>query len=141
MEAGLEDLLVLKTTGSAFAGFPRDAYTTLPDTDDRLLATSVSARWTYAAGASDWNACFAAVRGAMLDVFARHHSRSVQETLYLMGDVALGACPEAVEVTLRLPNSHRLLVDLAPFGLDNPNAVFVPTSEPYGLIQGTIKRA
>jgi urate oxidase len=141
VEAGLEDLLVLKTTASAFSGFARDAYTTLPDADDRILATSVSAAWTYAPGEADWNACFAAARTAMLDVFARHHSRSVQETLHLMGEAALAACPAIAEITLHLPNSHRLLVNLAPFGLDNPDVVFVPTDEPYGLISGTLTRA
>jgi len=137
--AGLEDLLVLKTTDSAFTGFLRDAYTTLPDTDDRILATSVTAYWTYAGGEHDWNACFDAVRTAMLDVFARHHSLAVQQTLHLMGTAALDACPAVTEITLQLPNSHRLLVNLSPFGLDNPNVVFV-TDEPFGLISGTLTR-
>ena len=44
------NLVVLKTADSAFAGFPRDQYTTLPETRDRLLATSMTAAWQYAPG-------------------------------------------------------------------------------------------
>ena len=140
VEAGIEGLLVLKTTASSFTGFERDALTTLPETDDRILATSVTARWKYAAGAADWNACHAAARRAMLEVFATHHSLAVQQTLNLMGEAALEACPEIVEISLQLPNRHRLLVNLQPFRLDNPNVIFVPTDEPYGMISGTLRR-
>jgi urate oxidase len=140
VRAGLQGLLVLKTTDSAFVGFERDRYTTLPETDDRILATSVTARWSYAAGEHDWNACHAQIRQAMLEIFARHHSDSVQQTLRLMGDAALGARPEVTEITLELPNRHRILVNLSPFGLDNPNQIFVPTEEPFGMISGTLRR-
>ncbi|MBW3630250.1 MAG: urate oxidase [Gemmatimonadetes bacterium] len=140
VEAGLEGLLVLKTTDSSFTGFERDALTTLPDTDDRILATSVTARWSYAPGAVDWNRCHAAARVAMLEVFATHHSLAVQQTLHVMGEAALAACPQITEITLQLPNRHRLLVNLQPFRLDNPNVIFVPTDEPYGMISGTLRR-
>jgi urate oxidase len=140
VEAGVEGLLVLKTTASSFTGFERDALTTLPETDDRILATSVSARWSYASAPADWNASHAAARRAMLEVFATHHSLAVQQTLHLMGDAALDACPEIGEIALQLPNRHRLLVNLQPFRLDNPNTIFVPTDEPYGMITGTLRR-
>ena len=142
VHAGLEDLLVLKTTDSEFLGFARDRFTTLPDTTDRILATSVSARWSYGRGRvePDWNAAYGAIRQAMLEVFATHHSLSVQQTLYFMGEAALAACPQIDEVTLHLPNRHRLLVNLAPFGLDNPNVIFTPTEEPFGMISGTLRR-
>lgn len=140
MQAGLKDLLVLKTTDSAFEGFPRDAFTTLPEVDDRILATAVFAEWTYTAGEHDWNRCFGTIRDAMLVTFANHHSLAVQQTLHLMGEAALGACPEISGITLKLPNAHRLLLNLTPFGMDNPNMIFVPTDEPYGLITGTVTR-
>jgi urate oxidase len=139
VQSGLSNLVVMKTRGSAFSEFPRDAYTTLPETDDRILATSVTATWTYVEGASDFSAR-TKIRSALLDAFARHESRSVQHTLAAMGGAALGACSDVVDITLRLPNRHHLLVNLEPFGLDNPNVVFVPTDEPYGLIEGTIRR-
>ena len=139
VESGLTNLVVMKTSGSAFSGFPRDAYTTLPETDDRILATSITATWTYAEGTTDFGAR-TIIRQALLDAFARHQSRSVQHTLAAMGEAALAACAQVAEITLRLPNRHHLLVNLEPFGLDNPNEVFVPTDEPYGLIEGTIRR-
>jgi urate oxidase len=137
--SGLNNLIILKTTGSAFAGFPRDRYTTLEDTDDRILATSVSATWRYRRGTKDFGAR-ARIRQRLIETFAEHDSRSVQHTLYAMAESALDACDVVSEVTLSLPNRHHVLVDLAPFGLDNPNEVFVPTEEPHGLIEATVKR-
>lgn len=137
--SGLTNLVVLKTTGSAFSGFPRDRYTTLPDTDDRILATSVAATWKYRRGTRDFGAR-ARIRQRFIETFAEHDSRSVQHTLYAMAEAALDACDEVSEVTLTLPNRHHLLVDLSSFGLDNPNEIFVPTEEPFGLIEATVKR-
>src|SRR4029079_14897749 len=73
VDAGIADLVVMKTSKSAFSGFPRDEYTTLAETDDRLLATKVSAVWRYLDGASvDYDASFEAVSRTLLDVFAEH---------------------------------------------------------------------
>ena len=137
--SGLAHLVVLKTAESAFSGFPRDAFTTLPDTDDRLLATSITASWTYRKGTTDFGVRDR-IRAALLETFAAHRSRSVQHTLYAMGEAALAAAADATEITLTLPNRHHLPVDLAPFGLDNPNEIFVATDQPYGVIEATIKR-
>lgn len=137
--AGLANLVVLKTTESAFSGFPRDEYTTLPDTEDRVLATSVTASWTYRPGTTDFGAR-TRIRQRILETFAVHESRSVQHTLYAMAEAALDACDEVSEVSLTMPNRHHLLVDLAPFGLDNPNEIFVATDQPFGLIEATVKR-
>ena len=137
--SGLANLVVLKTTDSAFSGFPRDEYTTLPDAEDRIMATSITATWTYRPGTSDFSAR-AQVRGALVETFAAHASRSVQHTLYAMGEAALAACADVTAITLTLPNRHHLLVDLTPFGLDNPNEIFVATDQPFGLIEATIQR-
>jgi urate oxidase len=139
-EAGLDDLLVLKTTASGWEGFVRDEYTTLPDTDDRILATIVAARWEYGEGATDFEATWAAVRDTLLDAFGDHYSPSVQFTLSRMGEAVLERHPSVERIHLSLPNRHHLLFDLARFGLDNPNTVFHATTEPYGLIEGTIER-
>jgi len=137
--SGVTNLVVLKTTDSAFSGFPRDQYTTLPETDDRILATSMTASWKYRPGTTDF-AARDRVRAALIETFAGHLSLSVQHTLYAMGEAALAACADITEITLTLPNRHHLLVDLRPFGLDNPNEVFVATDQPYGLIEATIAR-
>jgi len=137
--AGLANLVVLKTTDSAFSGFPRDEYTTLSETDDRILATSVTAAWKFRPGTIDF-AARDRIRKALVDAFAGHRSQSVQHTLYAMGEAALAACADATSITLTMPNRHHLLVDLAPFGMDNPNEVFVATDQPFGLIEATITR-
>jgi len=138
--SGLANLVVLKTSDSAFSGFPRDEYTTLPDAEDRIMATSITATWAYRPGTTDFSAR-AKVRRALVEAFASHLSRSVQHTLYAMAEAALAACADVTAITLSLPNRHHLLVDLAPFGLDNPNEIFVATDQPFGLIEATIRRS
>ena len=137
--SGLANLVVLKTTDSGFSGFPRDEFTTLPDADDRVLATEVTASWLYRPGATDFSARDT-IREALLDTFAAHDSRSVQHTMYAMAEAALAASSTIVEITLAMPNRHHLLVNLEPFGLDNPNVVFVATDRPFGLIEATVRR-
>jgi len=139
-EAGIEELEVLKTTRSAFEGYIKDRFTTLPETRDRIFATVVSARWKYDREPADFDAAFASVRTAMLETFAQHDSKSVQQTLFAMGAAAIDAVPEVSEILLSLPNRHHLLFDLARFGMQNANEVFVPTTEPYGLIEATVVR-
>jgi urate oxidase len=137
---GIVELVVVKTTNSAFAGFLRDAFTTLPETMDRIMGTSVSAEWIYSPGTHDFNSVYDRARSALIDVFAKHYSKAVQETLYEMGRAALDACPEIEEISITLPNQHRIPVNLQPFGLENKNEIFVPQDEPFGLIKGTIRR-
>lgn len=139
VQAGIEDLVVMKTSKSAFEGFPRDRCTTLKETSDRLLATAVQATWRYAPFTSNFGPLWHEVRRLLLDAFAKHDSRSVQHTLYAMGEAALET-QEVEEIHIAMPNLHHLPVDLTPFGLENRNEVFVATTEPYGLIEGTVRR-
>jgi len=142
--AGLKDLVVLKSTGSEFHGFPRDRFTTLAETDDRILATSVTATWRYAATDVDWDDAYASVRAAMLDAFAATHSLALQQTIHAMATAALDTRPEIAEIRIACPNKHHFLVDLAPFDLDNPgpdSAVYFAADRPYGLISATVSRA
>jgi urate oxidase len=140
VEAGVEEMVVLKTARSGFSGFVRDELTTLRETDDRLFATAVRALWRFNRQDVDWNASWTESRRALLETFAEHDSLSVQHTLFAMGRAVLERRAEVDEVSLSLPNKHHLLVDLSPFGLDNPNEVFVSTVEPYGLIEATVVR-
>jgi urate oxidase len=139
--SGLHDLVVLKSTGSEFKGFLRDEYTTLPDADDRILATALRAEWTYHRATDvDWDATYAAVRALLLATFATTYSRALQETLYAMGRAVLEAREEVGEISFSAPSKHHFLVDLAPFCLDNPGEVFVAADRPYGLIEATVLR-
>ncbi|WP_033294272.1 factor-independent urate hydroxylase [Amycolatopsis jejuensis] len=137
---GVDDLTVLNSTGSEFWGFPRERYTTLAETKDRILATAVSATWRFSVEEADWTRAHETALAALLDAFGGTHSQSLQQTLYAMGQAVLEAVPEIVEVRLSLPNKHHFLVDLEPFGLDNPGEVFYAADRPYGLIEGTVLR-
>ncbi|HBL26445.1 MAG TPA: urate oxidase [Acidobacteria bacterium] len=140
VQAGLQDLVVMKTARSAFAGFPRDRYTTLKETTDRLLATAVRATWWYTVPAVPFGARWHDVRRHLLATFADHDSLSVQQTLYAMGAAVLEGVPDVEEIHLSMPNKHHIPVDLTPFGLENRNEIFVATAEPYGLIEATVRR-
>ena len=139
--AGVEDLVILKSAKSAFVGYPRDRYTTLAETTDRILATSLTAHWRYRSGASFYDSLWYAVHNAMIDSFASHDSKSVQHTLFAMGEAALAACEDIDEINLTMPNQHHLPVDLTPFGMENRNEIFLPTLEPFGLIKAVVRRA
>ena len=138
--AGIADLLILKSAHSAFSGFARDEFTTLPDTTDRLLATALTATWRYAGRDIDFRTAWHAVRGTLLEVFAEHHSASVQHTLYAMGQAVLDRMADVSAIRLVMPNKHHLPVDLSRFGLENRNEIFVATDEPHGLIEATLVR-
>jgi urate oxidase len=140
VEAGVEDMVVMKTRGSTFSGFPRDRYTTLPETDDRLMATKLTAVWRYGSPDLDADGTFAAVRSTLLEVFAEHDSPSVQASIWIMGRAILERHDEVETVRMVLPNLHHWLVDLSPFGLDNDREIYTPTTEPYGLIEATVSR-
>jgi urate oxidase len=143
--AGLTDLVVLKTTGSEFWGFPRDRYTTLAETHDRILATAVTARWRYTGDALPFDDLFAGVRGTLLETFASTHSLALQQSLYAMGEAVLERFPDVAEIRMSMPNRHHFLQDLSAFGLDNaPDGtgalVYHADDRPYGLIEGTVLR-
>jgi urate oxidase len=135
---GIKDLTVLNTTGSEFWGFPRNEYTTLAETKDRMLTTSVSARWRLRSEDADFAAVFERARAALLAAFAQTYSYSLQQTLFAIGTQIVADVPEICEVRLVLPNKHHFLVDLAPFGLANDNEVYYAADRPYGLIKGTV---
>jgi urate oxidase len=136
--SGVADLVVLNTTDSEFWGFLRDRYTTLAETDDRILATEVTASWRYRSADVDWSGAFALARAALLEGFAGTYSYSLQQTLYAMGTKIVEAVPDICEVRLTLPNKHHFLVDLAPFDLANDDEVYYAADRPYGLIEGTV---
>jgi urate oxidase len=138
--SGVRDLAILKSSGSEFRGFRRDRYTTLAETSDRILATALTARWRYAEPEADWAAEYARARQVLLERFAELHSRALQQSLYEMGRAVLDGRPEIAEIRLSAPNLHHFLVDLAPFGLDNPAEVFHADDRPYGLIQCAVQR-
>src|SRR5215472_4052860 len=138
VRAGISGLVVLKTTDSAFEGFLRDQYTSLKEDRDRILATAIHTKWFYRSEKAEFEGTWHGVRQALLEAFAEHDSKSLQQTLYAMGEAALRKFPAIREIHLSLPNKHYNLVDLSPFKMDNPKEVFLPTDEPHGLIEATL---
>jgi urate oxidase len=138
--SGLENLVILKTAHSGFEGFLRDSLTTLPETADRLFGTSMRAQWKYKSAGIPFEELRNKLRAALIGSFAEHDSKSVQHTLYAMGQAALHAAPEILDIELAMPNKHCLLVDLSRFGQTNPNEIFVPTDEPFGNIVARMRR-
>jgi urate oxidase len=140
IRAGIQDLEVMKTTKSAFEGFLRDPYTTLKEDGDRILATTIRAEWLYEGDEIEFNPLWHSVRQTLLETFAAHDSRSLQHTLYAMGEAVLATFDHIREIHLLLPDKHFNLVDLSPFGMDNSAEVFLPTEEPRGLIEATLRK-
>ncbi|HEY7272948.1 MAG TPA: urate oxidase [Actinoplanes sp.] len=138
--SGLKDLVVLKSTGSEFRGFLTDRYTTLQETSDRIMATSLIARWRYVGTDVDWDATYAGIRAVLLARFAQVHSLALQQTLWEMGKAVLERYDAVAEIKFSAPNKHHFLYDLSPFKLDNPGEVFHADDRPYGLIQATVVR-
>ena len=140
VDGGVEDLIVMKTSRSAFSGFPRDEYTTLPEVRDRIMATKVTATWRHATEPADWDARQSGLVNTLLATFADHDSESVQHSIWLMASAMLEAEPGIEHVTMRLPNLHHWIVDMTPFGQTNGD-IFVATEQPYGLIDATVRRS
>jgi len=138
--SSVDGLTILKTTKSAFTGYIKDKLTTLKPATDRIFGTRATVAWEYAAAAPDYADVRARILAALLKEFAGHDSMSVQHTLFDMGKAALAAAPEIARIHFSMPNLHHLLADLSPFGLDNPNHIFVPIDEPHGTIEATVER-
>ena len=138
--AGLKGLMLLKTTDSAFVGYPKDEFTLLPETTDRILATECEASWEYTSDGLNFEALHQQIRGSLLRTFAGHRSLSVQHTLYAIGEKILQDHADVREINLIMPNKHHIPFNLEPFGMANTNEIFVATDVPFGYITGTVKR-
>ncbi|MDT5080188.1 MAG: urate oxidase [Mycobacterium sp.] len=135
---GFKELVILKSTGSEFAGFLVDPYTVLEPTHDRVMATSLTAQWRFTSTEVDWEQTYAGVKTQMVRQFALVQSLALQQTLYEMGRAVLEAYPLITEIRLAAPNRHHFVYNLSPFGLENDNEVFNADDRPYGFIQATV---
>jgi urate oxidase len=140
VDGGVAGYVLLKTADSAFAGFLRDRFTTLKETDDRILSTSLDATWRYRGDDISWGTSWHGVMKLITDTFADHESASVQHTLYAAGDAVIAECEHIEQIRLTMPNRHYLLVNTEPLGVENRNEIFCPTDEPHGLIEAVISR-
>jgi urate oxidase len=140
LRSGLRGYTLMKTTESGWADFVEDAFRTLPDTQDRICATSMDATWTWTAPPADPVAANAAVLDILITVFATTYSAGVQDSMYRMGEAVLAARPDIAEIQFAMPNKHYVPMNLTPFGIDHGGRIFLPTDEPHGQIEATIAR-
>jgi urate oxidase len=143
VESGVKELVLMNSTDSEFKGFLKDEFTTLAETDDRILATSLVATWQHASTEVDWQQSYDAVLAQLLETFAGTYSRALQETLYAMGTAVLEGQPGIADISFAAPNKHHFLVDFSGFGVEgltNDGEVFIAADRPYGLIEATVTR-
>jgi urate oxidase len=140
MSSGIDGFAFMKSTQSGWENYLKDSYTTIPPTADRMCATSMVASWKWSGRPSNYPATNKKILDTVLEVFSMTYSKSVQDSLYRMGEAALAAVPEISEISMACPNMHFILMNLSAFGLDNNNDVFLPTDEPHGQIECTVGR-
>ena len=140
VEAGIDDVYILKTTNSGWEGFLRERFTTLPDTNDRILATIVTAKWEYNTTDADFDRLWNGVTDQTLKTFTDHYSPSMQYTLFRMGKAVLEAFPEIEKIWYSFPNVHHIIYNLERFGIENDKEIFHATQDPYGQIEGWVER-
>lgn len=140
--SGIEELYILKTTQSGWAGYLQgERFTTLPETTDRVMATFVTAKWAYARDEVDYDGVWQRVYRQIQETFTDHYSPSLQHTLYRMGEAVLTRCPEISRVWFQMPNKHHLRYNLERFGIENEGEIFHVDPEPYGLMEAWVERA
>ena len=140
VHAGIDNLVVLKTSKPAFENFMRDPYTTLKEDPQGILSATLYADWLYEGDEIEFGPIWHGVRQALLENFAEHNGRSLQHTLYAMGEAVLNSFDNIREIGLSLEDKQYRLADLAPFGMDNPAEVFLPSDEPCGLIEAKLRK-
>jgi urate oxidase len=140
VRAGIDNLIVLKTTNYAFEDFKKDPYTTLQEEGDCILSTVIRADWLYTEEEAEFGPLWHGVRQMLLETFAEHDSQSLQHTLFAMGEAILNNCENVGEIHLSLPSKQFRLADLAPLGMDNPGTVFLPMDEPHATVEATLKK-
>ena len=138
--SGVDGFTFLKTTMAGWSDFHDDEYRTLPDTTDRLVGTSMKADWSWSRPPASYEVANDLVLDTMMRTFLSGYSPGVQNSMNLMGEAVLSAVPEIASISIACPNKHYIPMNLAVFGRENRNEVFLPTDEPHGQIEATIAR-
>ena len=121
---------LVKTTGSSFAGFVRDRYTTLPETRDRPLFIYLDARWRH--HTFEERVPTVAVRAVIADIFDAFASESIQHLLHEVGRRVLERFPAVTEVSLEAQNRLWDTAIRSPEGARR--TVYTDPRPPYGVI-------
>jgi urate oxidase / 2-oxo-4-hydroxy-4-carboxy-5-ureidoimidazoline decarboxylase len=131
--SGREGLHLVKLSGSAFAGFVRDEYTTLPETRDRPLFVHLDVHWHHRERGR--RADGEQVRETVVSTFAEFDSESIQHLVHEMGTRVLERFPEIAGLRFRAENR---LWDTAQE--DGSATVYTDARPPYGVIELQLER-
>jgi urate oxidase len=138
--SGVSGLSIMKTSESEYHSFLQDKYTTLQPTNDRIVATSLTAQWRHTGEDVDWGKSYDQVVQTILETYGSHYSLAHQQTLFEVGAAVLGEQPQIAEIRMTAPNLHHFVYDLDRFGVQNSNEVFHADDRPYGLQEVTVVR-
>jgi urate oxidase len=138
--SGLEELTLMRTSGFGPRTAREDDDSGAIDGLQRLLVASLSARWTYTSSDVTFASYRQGVRNAIIDTFAWHEGRVVQQTLYAIADVVLETYAEIAEITLALHERPYRPADLFAAGVENRDELFVAVDEPVGVVELTVDR-
>jgi urate oxidase len=138
IRSGIKGFRLLRLSGSAFKGFVRDQYTTLPDIANRPLHMWLDLEWGYtetAAAFSD-GAVTKQVRSIVHDVFDKFDSGSIQQIIYRIGTKMLADIPAIAEIHLEANN--RTWDTISEIG--DSLGVYTEARPPYGCLGLTLRR-
>jgi urate oxidase len=125
--SGVRGFKLLRLSGSAFTGFVRDEYTTLPELTDRPLHMWLDVEWIGAADTS----LAPQVRALVRDVFLSFESGSIQQIIHAIGTRMLAELPAIYEV--RLEANNRTWDQVTEH-------VYTDPRPPYGVLGLTLRR-
>ena len=138
VKSAIQGFKLLRLGGSAFKGFVRDEYTTLPDLYDRPLHMWLDLEWSYVRPGEGFSGgvVTARAREIVRDVFVSFDSGSIQQVIYRMGIRLLAEIPAIAEVHLEANN--RTWDTIVEQG--GTLGVYTEARPPYGCLGLTLKR-
>ena len=138
--SSIDNLTVMRTSGF----MPSRPSAATDDVGDEglppLVVGALNIRWTYSTPDVTFGAYRQGVRSVVVETMALHASRSVQYTLYAIGDVLLASYPEISVVSLAMHERPYRPVDLFHANVENPDDLFVAVEEPVGVVEVTLER-
>jgi urate oxidase len=137
--SSIDNLTVMRTSGF-LPSRPRAAADDEGEGLAPLVVGALNIRWTYSTPDVTFGAYRQGVRSVVVETMALHASRSVQYTLYALGDVLLASYPEISVVSLAMHERPYRPVDLFHANVENPDELFVAVEDPVGVVEVTLER-
>lgn len=138
VRSAIRGFRMLRLGGSAFHGFVRDQYTTLPDIHNRPLHMWLDVEWTYVDSESPFNAgeTTKAVRAIVRNVFDAFESGSIQQVLHRIGSRMLDELSSISQVDLQGNNrTWDTVVEQ-----EDELGVYTDSRPPFGILGLSLRR-